>query len=98
MVNESISEDSDIYRKLQKHLDQMPIGFPRAESGSDIRLLKHLFTLEEAKIAIFLNFGWYRDIEPLDQIYGRIKNIIWQKKDPSCLKEKEKGNFMVLQH
>jgi len=74
MANESISEDSDIYRKLQEHLDQMPIGFPRAESGSDIRVLKHLFTPEEAKIATFLKFSWYRDIEPLDQIYKRIKD------------------------
>jgi len=74
MANESIIEDSNVYRKLQEHLDQMPIGFPRAESGSDIRFLKYLFTPEEAKIATFLNLGWYRDIEPLDQIYERIKN------------------------
>ncbi|MFX1302673.1 MAG: 4Fe-4S binding protein [Promethearchaeota archaeon] len=67
-------EDLDVYRKLQKHLDQMPIGFPRAESGSDIRVLRHLFTPEEAKIATFLNFGWYRDIEALDQIYEQTKN------------------------
>ena len=69
-----MQDEDDVYRKLQQHLDQMPIGFPRAESGSDIRLLKHLFTPEEAKITTFLNFGWYRDIEPLDQIYERIKN------------------------
>ncbi|MFW9878455.1 MAG: DUF362 domain-containing protein [Candidatus Thorarchaeota archaeon] len=73
MSNENVNKDSDIYRKLQEHLDQMPIGFPRAESGSDIRLLKYLFTPKEARIATFLNFGWYRDIEPLDQIFKRIK-------------------------
>ncbi|MFX0004021.1 MAG: DUF362 domain-containing protein [Candidatus Hodarchaeota archaeon] len=72
MVNERINED--IYRELQEHLDKMPIGFPRAESGSDIRLLKQLFTPEEAKIATFLKFGWYRDLEPLDQINQRIKH------------------------
>ena len=69
-----IEEEDIIYRKLQEHLDQMPIGFPRADSSSDIRLLKLLFTPEEAKIATFLKFGWYRDIEPLEQIYKRIKN------------------------
>ena len=53
MTSGSITEDSDIYRRLQQHLDQMPVGFPRAESGADIRVLKHLFTPEEAKIAIF---------------------------------------------
>ena len=68
-------EDGDIiYRKLQEHLDEMPIGFPRAKSGSDIRFLKYMFTPEEAKIATYLRFGWYRDAEPLDQIYERIKD------------------------
>jgi len=69
MANESISEDSDIYRKLQQHLDEMPVGFPPVKSGADIRLLKHLFTPEEAKIAMFLKFGWDRDLESLETIY-----------------------------
>lgn len=67
-------ELENVYRRLQQHLDQMPIGFPKAKSGSDLRLLKILFTPEEAKIASFLKFGWYRDIEALDQIYSRIKS------------------------
>ncbi|MFW9895391.1 MAG: 4Fe-4S binding protein [Candidatus Thorarchaeota archaeon] len=66
-------DDSDPYRTLQEHLDKMPIGFPRAVSGSDIRVLKHLFTPEEAKIAIYLNFGWKNTREPLEEIYERIK-------------------------
>ena len=63
----------NIYRKLQEHLDEMPIGFPRAESGSDIRLLKYLFTPQEAKIAMFLKFGWYGALESLEIIYERAK-------------------------
>jgi len=43
------------YRKLQQHLDSLPVGFPETESGVEIRILKHLFTPEEAEIAIFLN-------------------------------------------
>lgn len=73
MANESISEDSGIYRKLQQHLDEMPVGFPPVKSGADIRLLKHLFTPEEAKIAMFLKFGWDRDLEPLETIYNCAK-------------------------
>jgi electron transport complex protein RnfB len=69
-----LKDEDIIYRKLQEHLDKMPIGFPRAESGSDVKLLKILFTPEEAKIATFLNFSWYRDIEPLNQIYERMKS------------------------
>ena len=44
-----------IYRELQKHLNSMPIGFPASvNKNADIRLLKHIFTPEEAKIACFL--------------------------------------------
>lgn len=69
-----VKEDDIVYRNLQQHLDNMPIGFPKAKSGSDLTLLKILFTPEEANIATFLKFGWYRDIESLDQIFDRIKS------------------------
>ena len=41
-----------VYRKLQKYLDRMPISYPETESGVEIRILKHLFTPEEAEIAL----------------------------------------------
>jgi len=44
----------DIYRQLQKHLDRQPVGFPRTRSGADLRLLKTLFTPEEALLALGL--------------------------------------------
>ena len=69
----NVEEEIDIYRNLQKHLNKMPIGFPAVKSGADIRLLKHLFTPEEARIATFLKFGWDRDLEVLETIYERVK-------------------------
>jgi electron transport complex protein RnfB len=45
----------DIYRKLQQCIDRMPVGMPEVPSGADIRILKHLFTPEEAKIAVHLS-------------------------------------------
>lgn len=62
-------ESLDVYRELQQHLDQMPIGYPSTESGVEIRILKQLFTPEEARIAIQLNF----QPEPLKSIYRRLK-------------------------
>jgi len=44
----------DVYRKLRKHLDEFPIGFPSTESGVEMRLLKYFFTPEEAEIAMHL--------------------------------------------
>ncbi|MFX1326311.1 MAG: 4Fe-4S binding protein [Promethearchaeota archaeon] len=63
--------ETDVYRELQQHLDSLPVGFPATESGIEIRLLKHLFTPEEAKIASHLKFSYY-DFEPLDSIYDRL--------------------------
>jgi ferredoxin len=51
----------------------MPIGFPKTEDGSDIKVLKHLFSPEEAEIATYLRFGWERDLETIDKIYERVK-------------------------
>ena len=47
--------ENNIYRKLQQHLDQMPIPFPETTSGVELRFLKKLFTVEEAEIALHLS-------------------------------------------
>ncbi|TXT56151.1 MAG: hypothetical protein BAJALOKI2v1_630016 [Promethearchaeota archaeon] len=61
-------EEEDVFRNLQKHLDNMPIGFPATESGIEIRVLKHLFNAEQAELATKLNFM----PEPLEKIYRRV--------------------------
>lgn len=60
--------ESQIYRDLQKRLDKLPIGFPATESGVEIRILKHLFTPEEAKIAAQLSMI----PEPISRIHKRM--------------------------
>jgi Na+-translocating ferredoxin:NAD+ oxidoreductase subunit B len=62
------SEDK-IYRDLQQHLDRSPSGFPATESGADIRLLKHLLTPEEARIANMLST---MKPETVKKIYKRV--------------------------
>ena len=62
-------ENIDYYRELQKHLDKMPVGYPATESGIEIKILKHLFTQEQVKIALKLNFM----ADPLNKIYRRLK-------------------------
>ncbi|MFX0071566.1 MAG: 4Fe-4S ferredoxin, partial [Candidatus Hermodarchaeota archaeon] len=65
------TEKIDIYRKLQQHLDKMPVGFPATKSGVEIRLLKQLFTPKEAEIALILNFT----PESLKRIHRRVKKL-----------------------
>jgi len=47
---------ADIYRTLQKHLNKQAVGFPATKSGAEIRILKRLFTTEEAKLALHLTY------------------------------------------
>lgn len=45
-----------VYRELQQHLDKQAVGFPATKSGVEIRLLKELFTPEQADLALKLSF------------------------------------------
>ncbi|HUW90941.1 MAG TPA: hypothetical protein VMV43_10570, partial [Candidatus Nanopelagicaceae bacterium] len=62
-------ENIDYYKELQKHLDKMPVGYPATESGIEIKILKHLFTPEQAQIGLELNFM----ADPLKKIFRRLK-------------------------
>ena len=44
----------DIYKKLANHLNNLPGGFPPSDTGAEFRLLKRLFTPDEAELAIHL--------------------------------------------
>lgn len=58
-----------VYRRLQEHLDNMPVGFPATESGVELRLLEHLFTPQEAEMALHLSAL----PEPLEKVHERAK-------------------------
>lgn len=42
----------DIFKQLANHLDTLPAGFPSTKSGVELRILKRLFTEDEAAIAL----------------------------------------------
>ncbi len=44
----------EIYKKLAEHLDNTPGGFPSTESGVELRILRRLFTEEQAELALNL--------------------------------------------
>jgi electron transport complex protein RnfB len=62
----AMTEES-VYRDLQKHLDELPVGYPPTQSGVEIRILKHLFTPLEARVATQLSLI----PEPLSRIHAR---------------------------
>ena len=45
----------DVYSLLREQLDQYSIGFPATESGVELRILRKLFTAEEAAMYLRLS-------------------------------------------
>jgi electron transport complex protein RnfB len=64
-------EDNMIYEELRRQIDKMPVGMPKTETGEEIRILKYLFTPEEAQVALFLNMVF----ESCAKIYRRAKKV-----------------------
>lgn len=65
------SEDR-AYIELQKHLDRQAVGFPATRSRAEIKILKHIFTPLEARIAACLS---YRP-ETVETIYRRAWHLV----------------------
>ncbi len=59
----------EAYRKLARHLDNLPTGFPSTDTGVEIRILKRLFSPEESGIATALKMKF----EPPAKIAKRLK-------------------------
>lgn len=61
-----------VYIKLQQHLDNQAIGFPATRSGAELKVLKHIFTPQEAEIACCMKHKF----EPLETIFSRAGDCI----------------------
>ncbi len=86
-------EDDQLYRELQRHLDRMPVPYPATESGVEIRILKQLFTPEEARLALNLS----AIPEPLGAIHRRIRNEIGREQLGAALdRMAERGSINKL--
>jgi len=51
-----MSNNGLIYRQLQLHLDKQPVGYPKTLSGVELKVLKHIFSPEEAELALLLDY------------------------------------------
>jgi electron transport complex protein RnfB len=64
--------DNEIYEKIRASLDRFPTSFPKTEDGTEIRLLKKLFSPEEAEIAVELPLMQLEDLETVQTIADRM--------------------------
>ena len=74
-----MEQNNQVYVELQKHLDNQAVGFPATRSGVELKILKHIFTPQEAEIACFLSFKF----EPLETIFSRADHLV---ESPEALK------------
>ena len=71
---------SDVYERLREHMDtSLPVGMPKTESGVELRLLKRLFTEEEAEF--FTNLEPFQKTaeqiaEDLGKDVGEVKTLL----------------------
>jgi Pyruvate/2-oxoacid:ferredoxin oxidoreductase delta subunit len=50
-----MQKSEDVYKRLARHLDDLPAGFPPTKSGVELRILKKLFLEDEAEMALLLS-------------------------------------------
>ena len=67
-----MEKSEHIYIRLQKHLDSQAVGFPATQSGAEIKILKHIFTPEEAEVATYLSYKF----ESLETVFGRVRHLL----------------------
>ena len=60
--------ENTVFRKLQEHLDKSPVGYPKTESGVEMKLLEKVFAEDEA--GMYLNLSLM--LETPEAIAGRI--------------------------
>ena len=72
-----MAAEENAYRRLQEHLDKMPLGYPATKSGVEINLLMTIFTPQEAKIATHLDYKH----KTVDQIFETAKEEINSKEE-----------------
>lgn len=83
----------DHYEKLAKHLDDLPGGFPRTDSGVEIRILRRLFTPEEAELALHLTL-----IPEEPRVVARRAKIAVDEAARQLEEMNKKGLIMGVQH
>jgi len=72
-----MTAETDAYRRLQEHLDKMPVGYPATKSGVEIDLLKAIFSPREASIATHLDHKH----KTVDQIFQTARGEVGSKEE-----------------
>lgn len=83
-----MNKENDPYRKLQEHLDKMPIGYPATKSGVEINLLKVIFTPEEASLVTHLDYKY----KSIPEIYENVISTVSSEEELTIMLDKVVAN------
>jgi electron transport complex protein RnfB len=83
---------TDVYERLAAFLDDLPSGFPTTDSGVEQRILRRLFTPEEAELALHLTLL----SEPARVIARRAKASV--EETSRRLQEMERKGLVFVTH
>jgi len=87
-----MSSEEGVYKRLRKHLDAMPVGFPATRSGVELRILRHLFTPNEARVAMHMTHVF----DFAETICRRVQKIeVSQQQCKQCLQEMAKKGSIL---
>ncbi len=67
-----MDSDEQVYIKLQQHLDRQAVGFPATRSGVEIKILKYIFTPQEAEVATCLSYR----METVEAIFEKAEHLV----------------------
>ena len=80
--------EQEIYERLARHLDNLPGGFPPTDSGVEMRILRRLFTPEEARLALYLTL-----LAEEPRVVARRAGIAGMRPLSACRRWRKRGLF-----
>jgi electron transport complex protein RnfB len=79
----------NVYKRLRERLDDLSTGYPSTESGVEIRILKRLFTEEEAE--------FFLKLSPLPESPQQVASRLgWEPQKAAALMEKMAGKGLLF--
>ena len=75
----------DTYTRLREFLDKLPAGYPETPTGLEIKILKKLFTLEQAELTVQLSES-PESVAEIAQRIGADESILADKLEDMALR------------
>jgi H+/Na+-translocating ferredoxin:NAD+ oxidoreductase subunit B len=97
--------DTDLYSQLAHHLDRLPGGYPATESGVELRILRRLFSSQDAELAMHLTLIpeearviAHRSHLPINEVKERLEDMASRGLIYSIHHQERPPEYMAMQY